>query len=63
MEEILDKRRKRKKVEYLVSWKGFGPQENSWEPAANTTHCQDLVNEFNSKFPDVVDRYHRSRRR
>jgi hypothetical protein len=38
VQEILDERGSRKKKEYLVSWLGYGPEENTWEPAMNLKH-------------------------
>ena len=35
VEEILDSRVRRKKKEYLVSWKGYTSSENTWEPESN----------------------------
>ncbi|WAQ88259.1 hypothetical protein PtA15_9A386 [Puccinia triticina] len=60
--EILDCRRKRGKQEYLIAWKGYGPQDNSWEPAVNLTHCQQLLKDFDIKFPEAEKRHTRSRR-
>jgi hypothetical protein len=59
VEEILDKRKKGKGVQYLVSWKGFGPQENSWEPEANLKNCQELRETFNQQFPNVASKHRR----
>jgi hypothetical protein len=39
VEEVLYKRRRVEGVQYLFSWKGFGPKENSWEPEAHLEHC------------------------
>jgi hypothetical protein len=39
VEEVLDKRRRGKGVQYLVSWKQFGPGQNLWEPEAHLEHC------------------------
>ena len=32
VERILDHRETRQGTKYLVKWKGFGPEENTWEP-------------------------------
>jgi hypothetical protein len=63
VKEVLDCRAKGRKKEYLISWKGFGPQDNFWEPEAHVTNCQDLINQFNKKFPGATARHKRSRRR
>src|SRR5213595_3828734 len=38
--EILDHRTTLKGQEYLVSWKGYLAEENSWEPEENVQNCQ-----------------------
>ena len=42
VDRILDKRVKNSKTEYLLSWKGYGPEENTWEPKANL-NCPKLM--------------------
>ncbi|CAL2051877.1 unnamed protein product [Caenorhabditis brenneri] len=42
VETILDKRRKRGRVEYLVKWKNFGVAESTWEPIKNL-RCNRLI--------------------
>jgi hypothetical protein len=40
-----------KKLQYLVSWKGYGPEENSWEPAENLENAPEAVAEFHRSHP------------
>ncbi|WAQ84777.1 hypothetical protein PtA15_5A350 [Puccinia triticina] len=60
--EILDYRRQRQRKEYLVAWKGYGPEGNSWEPESNLRNCQQLVTEFDKNFPEAAVRHRRRRR-
>ncbi|WVQ77651.1 hypothetical protein IAR50_007339 [Cryptococcus sp. DSM 104548] len=44
VDEILQhKKTGRGKLEYLVSWKGYDPTHNSWEPEANVSHAEELL--------------------
>ena len=62
VQEILDRHRIRNCVEYLVSWKGYGPAEDSWEPEDAVKNAQELVNKFNKKHPDAEKWYKKTRR-
>ncbi len=42
VEAVLDSRPAGSTVEYLVKWLGFGPSENTWEPAAHLHGCIQL---------------------
>lgn len=46
VEAILDRAKLRGMMKYLVKWKGFGPEENTWEPATNLRNCRTLLNRY-----------------
>ena len=37
---------------YLISWKGFSEEENTWEPASAIQHLRRLVSTFHKENPD-----------
>ena len=50
MEEILDSRMFRKKLQFKVRWEGYGTEHDSWEYATEV-HAPRLVKEFYQKNP------------
>jgi hypothetical protein len=61
VEEILSSRTRNKKVQYLVKWKGYSPDDNTWEPYDNLLGGAEeavknfhLKNEGKPKDPRVV---------
>ena len=39
---------------YLVSWKGYPKEENTWEPASVVGHLRKLINSFHKDYPDTL---------
>jgi hypothetical protein len=61
--KILDCRRKGQHLEYLVSWEGYGREEDLWESEPQLVNCRKLVDKFNKNHPDAASRHKRKRRR
>uniref|UniRef100_A0A803SRK7 Gypsy retrotransposon integrase-like protein 1 n=1 Tax=Anolis carolinensis TaxID=28377 RepID=A0A803SRK7_ANOCA len=50
VQDILDSRFHRRRLQYLIDWVGFGPEERSWEDAS-TVHAPDLTRRFHQTYP------------
>ena len=53
VEKILDSRIFRRKVEYLVRWKGYGVEEDEWCPVRDVQGSKQLVAEFHRTHPQA----------
>jgi hypothetical protein len=46
VEKILDKKKFKNEVKYLVKWMGYAESKSTWEPVSHLMKCMDLVEEF-----------------
>jgi len=55
IEEILDSRMKRGRLQYLIHWKGYNAEDDSWEPAAIIFEdAPEAVQQFHDDHPTAV---------
>lgn len=55
VEAILNSRRTaRGALQYLVKWKGYGREENSWEPLRNLSNAADSIARFHTAHPHAI---------
>lgn len=51
VQSIIEMKKSQGSYTYHVTWKGYGPEDNTWEPSSNLTSCEELLVEFfKSKF-------------
>jgi hypothetical protein len=51
VEKILDSRMYRRRLEYLIKWKGYSDADNTWEPEKHVENAKQEVREFHQKNP------------
>jgi len=59
VEEVLDSCWHRRRFQFLIKWKGFSREHNSWEMASDVK-APDLVAEYYRKYPAAPRRIHRT---
>jgi RNase H-like domain found in reverse transcriptase/Reverse transcriptase (RNA-dependent DNA polymerase)/Integrase zinc binding domain/Ty3 transposon capsid-like protein/Chromo (CHRromatin Organisation MOdifier) domain len=52
VKEILDSRLRRNKIEYLIDWLGYGPEDRTWQTIDTLTNCVELVEAFHIRYPN-----------
>jgi hypothetical protein len=53
VEWILDSRKEGRQLWYYVKWKGYGPEENTWEPKKHLSNAPEKLAEFHHSHPDA----------
>jgi len=51
VEEILDSRRHRNRLQYHVKWTGFHDTDKTWYPASNFENSPDAIRQFHERYP------------
>ena len=54
VEKILNKRMIREKEKFLVRWKGYMVEEDTWENRENLENAKELVEEFEREYGEEV---------
>ena len=55
VEEVLDSRVFKGRLEYLVRWKGYGPEEDSWENGLELAEgAAEAIADFHAAHPDAI---------
>ncbi|QRW00961.1 Transposon Tf2-1 polyprotein [Ceratobasidium sp. AG-Ba] len=54
VEKILDSRKRRNQIQYLVHWKGYGPESNTWEPIEHLDTAMEAVKKFHRENPRAI---------
>jgi len=52
VEQILDSRRHRNKIQYRVKWTGFHDPDKTWYPAENFENSPDIIRKFHEEYPE-----------
>ena len=56
VEKILNKQRVKRKDKYLVCWKGFTAESDTWEGRENLKNAQEAIKEFKEEYQrDIKD--------
>jgi hypothetical protein len=51
VEQILDSWIHRNKFQYLIKWKGYTEERNTWEPVDNLANTQAAIKDFHHTHP------------
>jgi len=46
---VRHKRNKKGQLQFLIRWKNYGPEDDSWEPASNLKHSKETLQEYKGR--------------
>lgn len=57
VEKILKSRRtgRTKQLQYYVRWKGYGPNDDTWEPESNLSNASEAIKRFHKLHPKAIN--------
>jgi hypothetical protein len=53
VEEVLDRQKINGQWKYLIKWRGWDTDQNTWEPIKHLKNCQPLVNQYHQANPRI----------
>jgi hypothetical protein len=53
IEEICGDRRKGRGTQYLVHWKGYGNEDNTWLPRSSLGNAEELLSDYLKQFTNL----------
>ena len=56
VDEVIGRRRKKGKYEYLIKWKGYSINESTWEPLKNLNFIKNLIEEYDNSCDKKEDK-------
>ena len=63
IEQIVDHRRKRNRLEYRVRWKGYQAEEDTWETVKTLANARDALKEYHNSLDQTqLNTIHRARK-
>ena len=61
VEKIVAKRKRQGKVEFLIKWRGYKSDENSWEPEEHLVGCSNVIREYNKNEKEMKISFSKTR--
>src|SRR5882757_3702611 len=54
VEEVVSSWKRGRGIQYLIKWKGYGNEENTWEARRNMEKAKDAIRDFHRKYPQAA---------